>query len=159
MSKRYKGFRICCFVIAVALLGAMWFFSSQDAGESAKLSGGVTRFLMRLFGIDDNPANMLKMEHIVRKTAHFCLFALLGLSLGFAIAPPKRPVYVFWALPVAVVSAIADELHQTHVMGRGGMWQDSLLDSCGALTGILAAFVLLRVIARRMARKQSVGQE
>ena len=155
MSKRYKIFRICCFVLAIALLGAMWFFSSQNAGESAELSGSVTRFLMRLFGVEDNSANLLRMEHIVRKTAHFCLFALLGLSLGIAFAPPQRPVYAFCALPVAVVSAIADEVHQTHVTGRGGMWQDALLDSCGALTGILVAYIILRIMTRRMARKQS----
>ena len=159
MSKRYKVFRICCFVVAIALLGAMWFFSSQNAAESAELSGSVTRFIMRLFGIEDNSTNLLRMQHVVRKTAHFCLFALLGLSLGFALAPLSRPIYVFLALPVAVVSAIADEVHQTHVTGRGGMWQDALLDSCGALVGILTAFVILHIIVRRIARKQSGEQE
>ena len=159
MSKRYKVFRICCFAVAIALLGTMWFFSSQNAAESAELSGSVTRFIMRLFGIEDNSTNLLRMQHVVRKTAHFCLFALLGLSLGFAIAPPQRPVNAFWALPVAGVSAIADEVHQTHVTGRGGMWQDALLDSCGALVGILATFVILRIIARRSARKRSGERE
>ncbi len=141
-------------MIAAALLAAMWFFSSQNAGESAKLSGSVTRFLMRLFGVEDNSANLLRAEHIVRKTAHFCLFAFLGLSLGFALAPPQRPGYAFCALPVAIASAVADEVHQTHVTGRGGMWQDALLDSCGALTGILAAFAILRLMAARSARKR-----
>ena len=159
MSKRYKVFRICCFVVAIALLGAMWFFSSQNAAESAELSGSVTRFIMRLFGIEDNSTNLLRIQHVVRKTAHFCLFALLGLSLGFAIAPPQRPVNAFWALPVAGASAIADEVHQTHVTGRGGMWQDALLDSCGALVGILAAFIILRRIARCLERKRSGKQE
>ena len=153
MNKRYMVFRISCFVIAVALLVAMWFFSSQNGEESSRLSGSVTGFLLRLFGIEASEDNLARAGYIVRKAAHFGLFILLGLSLGFAFAPYQKPFYAFLALPVTVISAIADEFHQTFIAGRAGMWQDTLIDAGGSITGILMAFAILLIVAKRKTQK------
>ena len=156
MSKGYKRFRIVCGAIALALLIAMWFFSSQTGEESGRLSNAIARFLMRLIHMEESKSNLARVGHIVRKAAHFNLFALLGAALGFAFAPPSKPARAFWAMPLALLSATADEFHQTFVAARAGMWQDSLLDSCGALTGVTAAFVILLLAKRRQGRKQKL---
>ena len=124
----------------------MWFFSSQNGEESGKLSGSIARFILRLIRIEESSNNLARAGHIVRKAAHFSLFALLGLSLGFAITPFNKPIHAFWGLSIAIISAILDEYHQTFVANRAGMWQDSLLDTCGAITGAAAAFVILLLI-------------
>ena len=150
MSKRYRTFRICCGIVGIGLLAAMWLFSSQTGEESGKLSNSIAHFFMRLFSIEDNPKNLNMVDHIVRKTAHFSLFCLLGLSLGFAFAVPEKPVRAFWAFPVALLSAIADEYHQSFVASRSAIWQDSLLDGCGALTGTVIAFLILLIVRKRV---------
>ena len=149
MSKRYKWFRIGAGIAAVCLLGAMWLFSSQNGQESGRLSNAVAHFFMRLFGIEDNAKNLNMVDHIVRKTAHFSLFCLLGLSLSFALSVPEKPVRAFWAFPIALLSAVADEYHQSFVTSRSAIWQDSLLDGCGALTGTVIAFLVLLLIRKR----------
>ncbi len=152
--KKEKTFRLCCGILAFALLASIWFFSSQTGEESGRLSDEITRFLMQLLGMEESRERFAKMSHIVRKAAHFNLFALLGLSLSFAFAPSRKPWRAFWAFPVAVLSAAADELHQTYVFARAGMWQDSLLDSCGALAGMTAAFLILLLTGRRRRNKR-----
>ena len=92
MNKRYQWIRIASGIVAVCLLGAMWLFSSQTGQESGHLSNAIAHFFLRLFGIEDNAKNLNMVDHIVRKTAHFSLFCLLGLSLGFAFAVPEKPV-------------------------------------------------------------------
>ena len=51
--------------------------------------------------------------------------------------------------------AATDEIHQLFVAGRTGKWQDVLLDSSGALAGLLLAMFMLWLIRRRRAKKQS----
>ena len=152
MSKRYRVFRICCGIIALALLVTMWFFSSQTGEESSRVSGYVARFFMRLFGVDDTAGNFARVGFLVRKAAHFSLFALLGMTLGLAFAPPDQPAFAFLALPVAAICAVTDEAHQTFVMARTGMWQDALLDCCGAVLGAALAYFALLLADRRQKR-------
>ena len=140
-----KPFRIGAGVFAVLLLGLLWYFSSQTGEESGKLSTAIARFIIRFLGLEESRITLSKVGHIVRKTAHFGLFALIGLSFGFALAPADKPARAYWALPIVILYAVADELHQHFVAGRAAMWQDSLLDSCGAFTGITIVFVLLKV--------------
>ena len=51
--------------------------------------------------------------------------------------------------------AATDEIHQLFVAGRTGKWQDVLLDSSGALAGLLLAMFMLWLIRRRRTKKQS----
>ena len=50
------------------------------------------------------------------------------------------------ALGAAALYAVTDEVHQYFVPGRSCELRDVLVDTSGALTGILAAFALLSVI-------------
>lgn len=41
------------------------------------------------------------------------------------------------AISIAVIFAISDEVHQLFVPGRGGQIKDVIIDSAGALVGII----------------------
>ena len=79
---------------------------------------------------------------VVRKLAHFSIFAVLGL-LGFAAfsvdLPPRRAFPA--ALILGAVRAILDEVHQSFVPGRSCEVRDMCIDFAGVLLG--AAFLLL----------------
>ena len=45
---------------------------------------------------------------------------------------------------IATVYAVTDEIHQYHVSGRYGTWSDVLIDSCGAVAGILIWSILMK---------------
>lgn len=51
-----------------------------------------------------------------------------------------------------MIRAALDEVHQLFVPGRGGMWQDVLLDGCGVLAGIVLAYTALVITGRLLAR-------
>jgi len=138
MSKKRRKSRFAAklpiIVLLIVLLAAMFSFSSQDAAQSSALSGKVVQLLARL-GINAS-------EHFVRKAAHFSEFAVLGLLVSCLI--PSLA-----ALPACALVAMADEYHQTFVSDRAGMWQDVLLDTAGALAGIVFVWALGRLFSRK----------
>ena len=58
-----------------------------------------------------------------------------------------------WVLPamlVTVMTAAADEIHQTFIPSRTGRWQDVVLDTCGAaVLQVVVYFVSRRAFRRR----------
>ena len=53
------------------------------------------------------------------------------------------------ALLAAAVYAASDEIHQAFVPGRGPAVTDVLLDSAGALCGILIVCLIVRAVCQR----------
>ena len=86
-------------------------------------------------------------EGLLRSIAH-CL-EFMGLSVLLFNA-----VYVSWflkATPIiaffgTVIYAITDEIHQIFVPDRAFQISDILVDSTGALIGVIASFVILKFI-------------
>ena len=97
---------------------------------------GVTRMLFETFGVTDEHV----MNVIVRKTGHFCEFAILGLLALNALRP--RLARPFWRLvplsAIWVLVPLVDETIQLFVPGRAGMVADVLLDMCGFACAVLA---------------------
>ena len=99
----------------------------------------------------EQAAILASADHILRKCTHFCVYAALGAlllldSLCFAAKPP---VHILRALFAAALYAASDEIHQSFVPGRGPAVTDVLLDSAGALCGILFIWLLVQAVLRR----------
>lgn len=90
----------------------------------------------------------------VRKCGHFLEFALLGtvafLAMGSVVKKGVKAAPC--ALALAFFTACADECIQLTSLGRAGRFGDVLIDSAGALTGILFMW-LLAVLIRKLVRK------
>lgn len=78
---------------------------------------------------------------VLRKLAHAAEYAVLAILLAragrYEHHPRSRRRIFLTALIASVVYAISDELHQTTVVGRRGAAPDVLIDSVGALTGLV----------------------
>ena len=112
--------------------------SLRPADASNQLSMGTLKRLLAVLGLDDLPAAQWDvLHHLLRKCAHFAEYFLLGV-LWFgrfrAAAMPQAWGKAWW---IATMTAAADESLQRFVEGRSGQLSDILLDSAGALTGIL----------------------
>ena len=84
------------------------------------------------------------LEIIVRKMAHFIIFATLGFCVTNAVRQiihKKKNIFLI-SLWIGSLYAATDELHQHFVPGRSCMWQDWALDTAGVLFGIAAAFFM-----------------
>jgi VanZ family protein len=85
------------------------------------------------------------LDLIVRKLGHAGVFGILALLLWRAIATTsrvRRPSA--WALALAVLYAITDELHQGGVSGRHPSPLDVAIDAAGALIAIAVVTILSR---------------
>lgn len=97
-------------------------------------------------------------EWLIRKSAHFFIFGLLGASwYNVFRANKKLSNRAKIIIPVILAAAYAalDELHQLFVPGRSGQLSDILLDSVAGLIFVLI-FVL---IDSKIRKSRAVGKE
>lgn len=109
-------------------------FSSQVAKESNRLSNSVSEVVIKIFGEDVDINN-----NILRKSAHFIIYFILGVLMAYALTLNGINLYksVIIALLVCFIYAISDEVHQLFINGRSGEVKDILIDTMGAVYGTL----------------------
>lgn len=156
MQKKRKALRLILFwALAIGWIAVLFFFSGQNAADSSALSGWFVDFVRSIFPFNRIPADQL--SYAVRKLAHFCIFALEGFLLCLAMTQSFRDRSAGAVLSVIACTALAaaNELHQMFSEGRSCEGRDVLIDIGGALLGIAAAMLLLRLIRRwRRARRK-----
>lgn len=162
--KKAKWVQIVCATLSLVWMIVIFAFSAQDGVESAQTSDKVVNQVAPVVVPDYNhlsaPQKIEKKQElsfIVRKCAHYSEYALLGLLVSFALPfdRMKRRYTSLIAMGVCVLYAVSDEFHQNFSGGRSPAVRDVLIDSCGALTGVLIACLLLWLIYRRIAKKRS----
>lgn len=148
-----KIIRIIPFITTVLIMALIFGFSSQNSENSSNLSRGITEKVVNSLPVikDMDEAQkkniVLNIHKIIRKCAHFTLYAILGFSAAamfLSIKPQGRMLYIWiCAVVLSCVYASTDEFHQLFVSGRGGRVSDVLLDTSGSMAGG-GLFVLAR---------------
>lgn len=123
-------------------MGFIFCMSSQAAEESQAMSDSLLQKIVGLLGIEISGG-------FLRKFAHFSEFAGLGFCLCNALyASFGHRLTPVFALVGTVIYAISDEVHQIFSEGRACQITDVLIDSSGALSGIVIAFLVYKIIRR-----------
>lgn len=141
-------------ITLVLLLGWMvviFLFSSQPADESTQTSLRVERAICMLTvpgytwkTPEEQTALAEKIEFPVRKGAHMTEYAILAvLFLGLVAENEITGKQLGGSILLTAVYASTDEFHQLFVPGRSGQLRDVLIDSGGALIGVLLFTLLL----------------
>ena len=162
MNIRRKVFLI----ITVLWMVMIFSFSARPAEISSEDSRHVGLLVGEIFvpGFADwteaeREAFAERVDHPVRKTAHAAEYAALGLFVAGAYIEGRKPdgekkdkknkaaqssgrqtgigrgTFVPWLITAAY--AATDEIHQLFVPGRSGQVSDVVLDSAGAMAGLL----------------------
>lgn len=128
----------------------IFLLSSQVAEQSDRVSKGVTEFFKVMISKVYSGSNLNQMisNHLIRKTAHFCAYAVLGALLTLALKKKKRAALS--AFLISFTYACSDELHQAFIPGRGSMFSDVILDSTGALLGIIMISIIVKIREKKM---------
>ena len=153
-----KSFRIPLWIAVILWMALIFSFSMETAAESSESSGGFIRTLLETFDRDfltlsyaDQHAKIESLSYFVRKSAHFCIFGMLGILVTSAVSTHgltfRRTALL--SLGICTLYAVSDEIHQYFVPGRACMFRDMLIDTCGASCGIAAVSFLIYIIVRK----------
>ena len=96
-------------------------------------------------------------EHPIRKLAHFCEYACLGVLVYLMWVPwmRQRRHLILLTILWVFLSAAMDEIHQLYVPDRSGAFADVLLDTCGGTFGMLMTIWLGWFVTRLIAWRKS----
>ena len=158
-----------CAVAVIAIAVLIFCFSAQQGEDSAILSRSITAWLLARVYPNFSALNartrlklLATVGRTVRKLAHFGEYALLGASVNALIHALRRAKRRWWLLCAlawvpCVLYACTDELHQMFVAGRGPAALDVVIDSCGALIGVLAMELVFTARHRRQKRHRTAS--
>lgn len=159
--------RIISLVAVVLWMGVIFSFSAQNGTESKQTSGGVVQLVAKIITPNFDELTEAQKEEVcnnlsefVRTAAHFCSFAVLGfLSLTALLTYKLKTQYkALSAWGFSVLYSVSDELHQYFIPDRACQLIDIIVDSLGALTGVLA-LVLLCFIIKKCRKEKKNGKK
>ncbi len=137
---KLKTKQIIFAVLSIFCMILIFCFSSDNAEESSEKSNFFVELLEKLpIDIRDN------LSYIVRKTAHFTIYAVLGFLVSGIFIPRKN----FYTISICFLYACTDEIHQYFVAGRACRFQDVIIDTSGSIFGILIFAVICRIFNKK----------
>ena len=152
-------------LLAIVWMCIIFAFSSQPAEESSEVSIGFSYRMVSSAGIffhlpwDEEEFRRIAnaIEGYIRKAAHMTEYAILSVLLylwleNWQLTLAKRSVI---AVFLAMIYAASDEFHQLFVQGRSGSVRDVMIDSAGAILGILVFVGVKECISFLLNRRKS----
>ncbi|MCR5194917.1 MAG: VanZ family protein [Pseudobutyrivibrio sp.] len=128
-------------ILIVLWLCLIWGHSLQPSSISDRESGAILQFLIKTFPtIFNNESGMF----IVRKTAHFLEFMVLGILLCSEFISHVHGALKRFLVPAmaGLFVAFIDETIQLFVAGRSGEVRDMWIDFSGVLLGTLITMAI-----------------
>ena len=126
------------FILIVLCMLLIFSFSTDNSEESSSKSDGLIVKISEIFTgrkLKENERNKYidKYVVLVRKSAHFTIYLILGLLILSFIREFRVVDYraVLLSVFLTFLYACSDEVHQLFVPGRSGEFLDVLLDSVG----------------------------
>jgi VanZ family protein len=138
------------------------FLGSTDLMSAEHTSRFVVPFL-RWLEPDISPDKIASIHFMIRKGAHlseYAVLAFISLHAVICMTDSKRSTAIMclsvWAGCLFV--AITDEFHQTFVRTRGASFRDIIIDSAGAILGLLIG-AIFRMVRPRPPTLEKRGAE
>lgn len=137
--------------VTATVMGLIIWFSSQPVTDSDSLSRGLAQRLLNLFSVEASTHELSRLNHILRKVAHFALYFILGCGLTGITSHKwqRKPMAICVSVLLGTVFAVTDEFHQFFPEGRGPSMRDVLLDTCGVVAGSLILIVCKHFMNRK----------
>lgn len=147
-------------VLLLICMIVIFIFSNTPGEESNQQSLGIVHIIKdktidgTATDINHNqtPENSNNVEDILnfllRKCAHATVYLVLAIITTTTIIQlnkkPERRCYIL-AVIFCFIYAITDEYHQLFVNGRSGEFRDVLIDTSGAIIGVICVWIFLKI--------------
>ena len=155
-----KG-RITVLLIFILVQTAfIWTNSVLSQESSGQMSGELTSLIKDMLGLRERVSDEF-LHHIIRKTAHFTEFFILGAlyTMIRACLPVKiRSSLLIFPAFATLATAVTDEFIQSFT-NRGSSVSDVVLDFCGALCAIIIFELVIYLYRTNKALKRGEGSE
>lgn len=115
----------------------IFLFSLQPAETSERISTGLGQKLMEMCFPNMSEEGWEILHFLIRKAGHFTEFLILGIFSTLTTLQTKIRWKKWIRVLFCVLVATMDETIQLFVDGRSGQVSDVILDSSGALVGIV----------------------
>lgn len=144
-----------CFIFIMSSFG----HNSSDAQSNLFVDFIAQNFPHVRHGLENNLISLSTLIFLVRKTAHFTEYAVLGALFYLNIMQHPKPnqPHKKILLPIffSFLYACTDEIHQIFVPGRSAQFRDVLIDTLGASFGCLLIHALLTLFTRLKSNSNS----
>ncbi len=151
MKKGKIIYLVFSWLLVLVILGFIFNLSAQDAEESKELSDSLVSKIFQWLQVYID-------GELIRKFAHMLEFTALSFSLYNGILATweikKAPLI---SLMLTTICAVGDEIHQIFVPGRAFQLSDILVDSIGAVIGIVAYLIMYKIYLRLKERGNKNG--
>lgn len=127
--------------------------SAFPAEQSDEQSGLIVNTIRSLF---PSATDVKLITTIVRKTAHFIEYAILGFLFTRAIYKTSKTETkkgLYYGIALSLITSVGDETHQAFVPGRSCEFRDICIDTIGASLGALIYYLVI-VLRKRAMSKQ-----
>lgn len=146
--------RIFSLTAALAVMGVIFFFSSQKGSSSDNIS---ISFTSLLFTHEWDSAVIL--NSLIRKFAHAVEYAALSVPVYFFFSTFKIsvPMRCTASFGFSAFYSVTDEIHQLFVEGRTCLLRDILIDSLGAFLAVYFLNLIVKRVIRGRNKPDSVS--
>lgn len=141
-------------IATIFWLALIFYFSSQTAKSSRETSGlllAKANVIQEDLVATTTDSTVLKLQHIIRKWAHFIIYFVMGALVTLSIITIKYSYYKSYLLAwlFSTFYALTDEIHQYFVPGRGALVSDVLLDSFSSLVAVFGVLIAVETLRYR----------
>lgn len=148
--------QIILIVFIIIWLLVIFCFSAQNSNKSLNTSDQLiiktAEFIKhRELTPQEKTTIVQKYVLIVRKSAHFCSYFILGI-LAFLILKEifgLNKKTIIFAVIFCMLYACTDEFHQYFVSGRSASFIDVIIDTCGSLLSTTILFLIHKYLHKR----------
>ena len=147
MEKK-KVMMIGAWILTLLWMSMIFYLSNQPAVQSSQLSSGITKrfvIIMANFVPEIKNLEFESLESCIRKNAHFIAYFFLGVLSLISLLLSNNKKATLYAFVLCLTYAASDELHQLFVYGRSCQIRDVLIDTAGAILGILLVVAIYRI--------------
>ncbi len=147
---REKHIKIINLILIIIWMLTVFMFSNENGDKSQSTSKIVTKAIIRIFTYNQNLTQdettklIENTDYIVRKLAHFSIYALGGVLIFNYINTFKGKANkkIVISIVIGVLYAMLDEFHQYFISGRSAQVLDICIDSLGVITGVSLIYII-----------------
>lgn len=147
-------YRIISFLLIIVWMFAIFHLSAMDGKSSdsgsRKVVGKIVSETRKDYTKEQVNAIVYRANTPFRKCMHASEYFVLALLLfNFINTFSVKKYYKYiGSLLIAFLYACTDEFHQTFVFGRGGQFKDVVIDTSGALLGLIVLALIIQLFKK-----------